>query len=86
MIEVPLAMVASMSVVLFQAIVHYGLIGPRRLSYEDPPTVTMTCVPRSNRAACSSRPTEMMTDSLWKRGWVVKDRGRYRQVISIAMI
>ena len=30
MSEVPLAMLAWMSVVLFQAIVHFGLIGPRR--------------------------------------------------------
>lgn len=31
MLEVPLTMVAWMSVVLFQAIVHFGLIGPRRM-------------------------------------------------------
>lgn len=30
MLEIPLAMLAWMSVVLFQAIVHFGLIGPRR--------------------------------------------------------
>ena len=30
LLEVPLTMVAWMSVVLFQAIVHFGLIGPRR--------------------------------------------------------
>lgn len=30
LLEVPLSMVAWMSVVLFQAIVHFGLIGPRR--------------------------------------------------------